>query len=83
MGLCRPYLTLMCEDAAQCRHDLGKVVIALRRIMRTGAPWRYLADDLLPWQVDYEQSRRWVVERTFAGPVASTAWPETMNACPK
>jgi transposase len=37
-----PYLTLMTEDAPQRRHDLREVFNAVRWIVRTGAPWRYL-----------------------------------------
>ncbi len=39
-----PYLTLMREDAPQREHDLREVFSGLRHVLRTGAPWRMLAD---------------------------------------
>src|SRR6266853_542009 len=41
-----PYLTLMREDAPQREHDLRDVFNALRWMVRSGSPWRYLANDL-------------------------------------
>jgi hypothetical protein len=40
-----PYLTLMTEDAPQRVYDLREVFNALRYVMRTGCPWRYLPND--------------------------------------
>jgi transposase len=55
-----PYLSLMTPDASQRRHDLREVFNALRWIVHTGAPWRYLPGDLPPWQAVYQQTRRWL-----------------------
>ena len=55
-----PYLTLMTPDAPPRRHDLREVDDALRWIVRTGAPWRYLPGDLPPWPAVYQQARRWL-----------------------
>lgn len=55
-----PYLTLMTEAAPQRRHDLREVFNALRWVVKTGAPWRYLPGDLPPWQAVYQQARRWL-----------------------
>jgi transposase len=55
-----PYLSLMSEDALQRRHDLREVFNALRWLVHTGAPWRYLPGDLPPWPAVYQQTRRWL-----------------------
>ena len=54
-----PYLTLMDVHAPQRRHDLREVFNALRWLARAGAPWRLLPHDLSPWQMVYQQFRRW------------------------
>jgi transposase len=59
-----PYLVLMNPDAPQREHDLREVFNGLRWIVRTGSPWRYMPNDLPPWEVVYQQSQRW-----FAGAV--------------
>src|SRR6202161_3419413 len=59
------YLTLMCEDAPQREHDLREVFNALRWIVRAGSPWRYMANDLPPWEVVYQQTQRWIKAGVF------------------
>ena len=61
-----PYLTLMTEDAPQRQHDLREVFNAMRWIVRAGSPWRYMANDLPPWQAVYQQSQRWIAAGVFA-----------------
>jgi len=60
-----PYLTLMDEDAPQRRHDLREVFDALRWLVRTGSPWRYLPNDLPPWPAVYQQTQRWLAAECF------------------
>lgn len=60
-----PYLTLMDEQAPQRRHDLREVFNALRWLVHTGAPWRYLPGDLPPWEAVYQQTRRWLDAGVF------------------
>ncbi|HEX5202751.1 MAG TPA: IS5 family transposase [Actinoplanes sp.] len=60
-----PYLTLMTEDAPQRRYALREVFNALRWIVHTGAPWRYLPGDFPPWEVVYQQTRRWLEAGVF------------------
>jgi len=60
-----PYLTLMKEDAPQREHDLREVFDAMRWVVRTGSPWRYLPNDLPPWQAVYQQSQRWIASGVF------------------
>jgi transposase len=60
-----PYLTLMTEDAPQREHDLREVFNAMRWVVRTGSPWRYLPNDLPPWEAVYQQSQRWLTSGVF------------------
>ena len=60
-----PYLTLFPLDARQRRHDLREVFNALRWLVRTGAPWRWLPHDLPPWEIVYQQTRRWIEAGCF------------------
>ena len=60
-----PYLTLMTEDAPQRRHDLREVYNALRWIVRTGAPWRYLPGNFPPWAAVHQQAQRWIAAGCF------------------
>jgi len=60
-----PYLTLMKHDAPQREYQLRDVFDALRWLVRTGSPWRYLPNDLPPWQVVYQQTQRWIDAGVF------------------
>jgi transposase len=60
-----PYLTLMKQDAAQREHDLREVFNAMRWIVRTGSPWRYMPNDLPPWEAVYQQGQRWIAAGVF------------------
>ena len=60
-----PYLTLMNEDAPQRTHNLREVFNGLRYIVRTGAPWRWLPNDLPAWEAVYQQSQRWIKAGVF------------------
>ena len=64
-----PYLTLMREDAPQRRHDLREVFNAMRWVVRTGSPWRYMPNDLPPWELVYQQAQRWIAAGVFAAMV--------------
>ena len=61
-----PYLTLMTEDAPQRSYPLREVFNGLRWIVRAGAPWRLMPNDLPPWEVVYQQTRRWLDAGVFA-----------------
>jgi transposase len=60
-----PYLTLMTEDAPQRECDLRVVFNGVRWIVRTGAQWRMMPNDLPlttvkglpPWWAMYQQSQ--------------------------
>jgi transposase len=60
-----PYLTLMTEDAPQREHALREVFNALRWIVRAGAPWRMMPNDLPPWAAVYQQTQRWLNAGVF------------------
>jgi transposase len=61
----KPYLTLMREDAPQRNHDLREVFNGLRWIVRTGAQWRMMPNDLPPWYTVYQQTQRWLNAGVF------------------
>jgi transposase len=65
-----PYLTLMTHDAPQRDHNLREVFNALRWVVRTGSPWRYIPHDLPPWHTVYQQSQRWIRAGVFEAIVA-------------
>jgi len=60
-----PYLVMMNPDAPQREHDLREVFNGLRWIVRTGSPWRYMPNDLPPWEAVYQQSQRWFAADVF------------------
>ena len=60
-----PYLTLMKEDAPQREHPLREVFNALRWMVRTGAQWRFLPNDLPPWAAVNQQAQRWLRAGVF------------------
>jgi transposase len=60
-----PYVCLLPEDAGQRVHDLRHVFNALRWIVRSGAPWRYMPSDFPPWEMVYQQTRRWFAAGCF------------------
>ena len=60
-----PYLTLMTEDAPQREYPLREVFNGLRWMVRAGAPWRMIANDLPPWHTIYEQTQRWIKAGCF------------------
>ena len=60
-----PYLTLMREDAPQREHSLREVFNGLRYFVRGGQAWRMLPNDLPPWDVVYQQARRWMAAGVF------------------
>ena len=60
-----PYLTLMKEEAAQRDHPLREVFNALRWMVRTGAQWRFLPNDLPPWSAVNQQAQRWLKAGCF------------------
>ncbi len=64
-ALVAPYLTLMSEAAPQREHKLREVFNGLRRMIRTGAPWRLMPHDLPPWFTVYQQAQRWLKAGVF------------------
>ena len=59
------YLALVSEDAPQRKHDLRRSFDALRYVVRSGCPWRYLPHDFPPWAAVYQQTQRWIKAGVF------------------
>src|SRR4051812_46765298 len=55
----------MTHDAPQRRHDLREVFDALRWLVRTGPPWRYLPNDLPSGPAGSQQTQRWLAAECF------------------
>jgi len=54
------YLCLISLEAPQRSYDLREVFNAVRYLVRSGAPWRLLPNDLPPWHIVYQQTQRWL-----------------------
>ena len=66
-ALVAPYLTLLPEEAGQRVHPLREVFNGLRYVVKTGAPWRWMPNDLPPWEIVYQQAQRWLRAGCFEG----------------
>jgi len=64
-ALVAPYLTLMTEEAPQREYSLREVFNGLRWLVRSGATWRMMPNDLPPWNVIYQQMQRWIKAQVF------------------
>jgi len=64
-ALVAPHLTLLREDAGQREDRLREVFTGLRCVVRAGAPWRWMPDDLPPWEAAYRQAQRWLAAGCF------------------
>ena len=64
-ALVAPYLTLLPEQAGQREHSLREVFNGLRYVVKTGAPWRWMPNDLPPWAAVYQQAQRWLAAGCF------------------
>jgi len=60
-----PYLGLLPEGAGRRVHDLRDVFGAARWLVRSGSPWRHLPKDFPPWEMVYQQTRRWLAAGCF------------------
>jgi transposase len=60
-----PYLALIAEDAPQRVYPLREVFNGLRYIVRSGAAWRMMPNDLPPWEMVYQQTQRWLKAGVF------------------
>jgi len=70
-----PYLTLCREDAPQRDYPLRAVFNALRYVVKTGCHWRMLPNDLPPWYMVYQQTRRWMDAGCFETMVEDLRMP--------
>lgn len=60
-----PYLTLMTPRAPRRESPRREVFDALRWIVRAGASWRLMPNDLPPWEAVYQQTRRRLAAGAF------------------
>lgn len=37
----------------------------MRYVVKTGAPWRWMPNDLPPWEAVYQQAQRWLAAGVF------------------
>ena len=56
----------MKEDAPQREHALREVFNGLRSIVRMGAPWCMMPNDVPPWPTVSQQPQRWLKAGVFA-----------------
>ena len=50
----------MPEACPQRAHPLREVFNGLRYVVKTGAPWRWMPNDLPPWEIVHQQAQRWL-----------------------
>ena len=60
-----PYLALLRVTAPQREHSLREVFNGLRWLVRAGAAWRMMPNDLPPWPAVYQQTQRWFKAGVF------------------
>jgi transposase len=60
-----PYLVLMDPEAPQRSYELREVLNGLRYVVKAGCPWRWMPNDLPPWEVVYQQTQRWIKAGVF------------------
>lgn len=65
-----PYLTLMNEDAPQRDYSLREVFNGLRWMIRAGATWRMMPNDLPSWFTVFQQTQRWIRAGVFEAVVS-------------
>ncbi|WP_104991608.1 IS5 family transposase [Deinococcus sp. NW-56] len=61
----RPYLTLVPENAPQRKYSLREMLNATLWVARTGSQWAYLPHDFPPYELVYQQARRWMEHGCF------------------
>ncbi|ONG57896.1 IS5 family transposase [Pseudoroseomonas deserti] len=64
-ALVAPYLTLVPGQCSQREHALREVFNGLHYVIKTGAPWRWMLNDLPPWAAVYQQAQRWLAAGCF------------------
>src|SRR4029453_3799070 len=60
-----PYLALVREDSPPRVHDLRLGFHALRYLAKAGGRWAIRPHDSPPWEVVYQQARRWMAAGVF------------------
>jgi transposase len=70
MGVCRAVFDLDERRGTAARAFFARSFQRFRWIVRTGAPWRWLPNDLPPWEAVYQQSQRWIKTGVFEAVVS-------------
>ena len=65
MGVRRPLPDADDGGRPAARPPLREVFNGLRWIVRAGAPWRLMPNDLPPWEAVYQQTQRWIAAGVF------------------
>lgn len=78
-----PYLTLQREDAGQREHSLREVFNGLRYIVKTGAPWRWLAAECFEALVDDLRAVLRLAAGRTAEPSAAIIDSRTLRSTPE
>src|SRR5271166_859202 len=65
MGACCALSDTAVEEAGQRVYPLREVFNGLRYIVKTGASWRWMPNDLPPWEIVYQQAQRWLSAGCF------------------
>jgi transposase len=69
MGFCGALFDSYDRRRPQRTHTLREVFNGLRWLVRAGAPWRIVPNDLPPWEAVYQQTLRWLKAGVFAATV--------------
>jgi transposase len=59
-SLVAPHFVLLPETSGQRVHPLREVFNGLCYIAKSGVPWQLMPNDLPPWEMVYQQARRWL-----------------------
>src|ERR1700760_3043451 len=65
MGACSSVSDLVVRSGAATRTPLTGGVQRAALILKTGAPWRWMPNDLPPWAAVYQQAQRWLLSGCF------------------
>jgi transposase len=71
----------MTEVAPQREYSLREVFNGLHWMVRSGATWRMMPNDLPPWNVIYQQMQRWIKAQVFESLASDlrTVWCSPMS----
>ena len=65
MGLRGPVPDVSAREAGQREHSLREVFNGLHSVAKTGAPWRWMPNDLPLWSCVCQQAQGWLASGCF------------------